>query len=342
MKPDVPECLFVDWALRSKASNCPDADLYTLIELFASHVPHTLIGNHLSLGLQRRPHTITLRQSAVIMWPTQTTQRESSHTVQTFTGADYNVHILDNTASVSYNNNMWPSHTARELSCSINLQHCWLQCSHTGNVTCYLTCTCCIRQPAYSKQSGFLVESATRSLPALRSLLLDHYQPWGVCYEITTSLEESVTRSLPALRSLLLDHYQPWGVCYEITTSLEESVTRSLPALRSLLRDQYQPWGVCYEITTSLEESVTRSLPALRSLLRDHYQPWGVCYETTTSLEESVTRSLPALRSLLRDHYQPWGVCYETTTSLEESVTRSIPALRSLLLDHYQPWRVCY
>ena len=138
------------------------------------------------------------------------TARELSHTVQTFTGADYNVHILDNTASVSYNNNMWPSHTARELSCSINLQNCWLQCSRTGNVTCYLTCTCCIRQPAYSKQCGFLVESATRSLPALRSLLLDHYQRWGVCCETTTSLEESVTRSLPALRSLLRDHYQPW------------------------------------------------------------------------------------------------------------------------------------
>ena len=46
-----PQSLFPYVALRSEAGDGPDADLYSLVKLLPPHVPYTLVGDHLGLGL---------------------------------------------------------------------------------------------------------------------------------------------------------------------------------------------------------------------------------------------------------------------------------------------------
>ena len=48
----LPQRIFTDSSLRSEASNSPNSDLYAREELLAPHVPHALVRQRLSFGLQ--------------------------------------------------------------------------------------------------------------------------------------------------------------------------------------------------------------------------------------------------------------------------------------------------
>ena len=50
----IPERFLSDVSLRCKAGDGPDTDLYTLVELLASHVPHAHVGYHLCLRLTNK------------------------------------------------------------------------------------------------------------------------------------------------------------------------------------------------------------------------------------------------------------------------------------------------
>jgi len=59
-----PQWFLIDGSLWSKTRNCPDADLYSLIELFTSHVPYTLVWYHLCLRLQQDSyHAVMARRT---------------------------------------------------------------------------------------------------------------------------------------------------------------------------------------------------------------------------------------------------------------------------------------
>ena len=55
----LPERFLAHGSLWSEAGNSPDPDLDALVELLASHVPHTLVRYHLSFGLKRTGHNLT-------------------------------------------------------------------------------------------------------------------------------------------------------------------------------------------------------------------------------------------------------------------------------------------